>query len=146
MWTFRRLNERIIVCLITRDGSGGTVSHHVDDHGQVVRHLGYPTRQCLERWLAADPWYAGHMASPIISTGDEDKGRSNWCWAACAEANRRTARRGCLSFKVVFRITRGCEGILGVRRRNSPLLIIMGELRAQGLPIAIVEEIAFENG
>ena len=33
---------------------------------QVVRHLGYPTRQCLERWLAADPRYAGHMAKPII--------------------------------------------------------------------------------
>ena len=33
---------------------------------QVVEHLGYPTRQCLERWLAADPRYAGHMAKPII--------------------------------------------------------------------------------
>ncbi len=33
---------------------------------QVVRHLGYPTRQCLERRLAADPRYAGHMAKPII--------------------------------------------------------------------------------
>ena len=33
---------------------------------QVVRHLGYPTRQCLERWLAADPRYAGHMSKPII--------------------------------------------------------------------------------
>ena len=33
---------------------------------QVVRHLGYPTRQCLERWLAKDPRYAGHMAKPII--------------------------------------------------------------------------------
>lgn len=33
---------------------------------QVVRHLGYPTRQCLERWLARDPRYAGHMAKPII--------------------------------------------------------------------------------
>ena len=33
---------------------------------QVVRHLGHPTRQCLERWLAADPRYAGHMAKPII--------------------------------------------------------------------------------
>ena len=33
---------------------------------QVVRHLGYPARQCLERWLAADPRYAGHMAKPII--------------------------------------------------------------------------------
>ena len=25
---------------------------------QVVRHLGYPTRQCLERWLAKDPRHA----------------------------------------------------------------------------------------
>ena len=33
---------------------------------QVVRHPGYPTRQCLERWLAKDPRYAGHMAKPII--------------------------------------------------------------------------------
>lgn len=33
---------------------------------QVVRHLGHPTRQCLERWLAKDPRYAGHMAKPII--------------------------------------------------------------------------------
>ena len=33
---------------------------------QVVKHLGYPTRQCLERWLAADPRYAGYMAKPII--------------------------------------------------------------------------------
>ena len=33
---------------------------------QVVERLGYPTRQCLERWLAADSRYAGHMAKPII--------------------------------------------------------------------------------
>ncbi len=33
---------------------------------QVAEHLGYPTRQCLERWLAADPRHAGHMAKPII--------------------------------------------------------------------------------
>lgn len=33
---------------------------------QVVRHLGHPTRQCLERWLAKDPGHAGHMAEPII--------------------------------------------------------------------------------
>ena len=33
---------------------------------QVVEHLGYPTRQCLERWLAMDSRYAGHMAKPII--------------------------------------------------------------------------------
>ena len=33
---------------------------------QVVECLGYPTRQCLERWLAADPRYAGRMAKPII--------------------------------------------------------------------------------
>ena len=33
---------------------------------QVVESLGYPTRQCLDRWLAKDPRYAGHMAKPII--------------------------------------------------------------------------------
>ena len=33
---------------------------------EVVEHLGYPTRQCLERWLAKDPRYAGRMRSPII--------------------------------------------------------------------------------
>lgn len=43
---------------------GGLVFRHADD--QVVEHLGYPTRQCLERWLAADPGHAGHMAKPII--------------------------------------------------------------------------------
>lgn len=41
---------------------------------QVVRHLGYPTRQCLERWLAKDPGYAGHMAKPIIPPGTKDQG------------------------------------------------------------------------
>lgn len=33
---------------------------------EVVERLGYPTRQCLERWLAKDPRHAGHMRSPII--------------------------------------------------------------------------------
>ena len=33
---------------------------------QVVEHLGYPTRQCLERRPAKDPRHAGHMAKPII--------------------------------------------------------------------------------
>ena len=33
---------------------------------QVVEHPGYPTRRSLERWPAMDPWYAGHMAEPII--------------------------------------------------------------------------------
>ena len=36
---------------------------------QVVEHLGYPTRQCLERWPAMDSRYAGHMAKPIIPLG-----------------------------------------------------------------------------
>lgn len=33
---------------------------------EVVEHLGYPTRQCLERRLAKDSRYAGRMRSPII--------------------------------------------------------------------------------
>ena len=28
---------------------------------EVVEHLGYPTSQCLERWLAKDPRHAGRM-------------------------------------------------------------------------------------
>ena len=33
---------------------------------EVVEHLGYPTSQCLEHWLAKDPRHAGRMRSPII--------------------------------------------------------------------------------
>lgn len=33
---------------------------------EVVEHLGYPTRQCLERRLAKDSRYAGCMRIPII--------------------------------------------------------------------------------
>ena len=33
---------------------------------EVVERLGYPTKQCLERWLAKDPRHAGRMRSPII--------------------------------------------------------------------------------
>ena len=40
---------------------------------QVVECLGYPTRQCLERWLAMDPRYAGRMAKPIIPPGTRRK-------------------------------------------------------------------------
>ena len=41
---------------------------------QVVEHLGHPTRQCLERWPARDPGYAGHMAKPIIPLETKDQG------------------------------------------------------------------------
>ena len=33
---------------------------------EEAEHLGYPTRQCLERWLAKNSRYAGRMRSPII--------------------------------------------------------------------------------
>lgn len=36
---------------------------------QVVEHLGYPTRQCLERWLHADPRYADVVPKPPIPLG-----------------------------------------------------------------------------
>ena len=36
---------------------------------QVVEHLGYPTRQCLERWLHADPRYADVVAKPPVPLG-----------------------------------------------------------------------------
>lgn len=55
---------------------------------QVVEHLAYPTRQCLERWPAADSRYAGHMAKPIILMETRTKaidvfsqvGVSVWGW------------------------------------------------------------------
>ena len=37
---------------------------------QVVEHLGYPTRQCLERWLRDDPRYADAVPKPPIPSGD----------------------------------------------------------------------------
>ena len=40
---------------------------------KVVVHLEYPTRRCLERWLAADPRYAGRMAKPITPLGTRRK-------------------------------------------------------------------------
>ncbi|WP_307997709.1 helix-turn-helix domain-containing protein [uncultured Bifidobacterium sp.] len=36
---------------------------------QVVEHLGYPTGQCLERWLHADPRYADAVAKPPVPLG-----------------------------------------------------------------------------
>ncbi len=33
---------------------------------QVVEYLGYPTRQCLERWLHQDPRYTQRIPKPII--------------------------------------------------------------------------------
>ena len=57
---------------------------------QVVRHLGYPTRQCLERWLAKDPRYAGHMAKPIIPLEAKDQGNRT---GAGRHARKRAAER-----------------------------------------------------
>lgn len=48
---------------------------------QVVEHLGYPTRQCLERWLAMDSRYAGHMAKPIIPL---ETRRRVFCFNVCS--------------------------------------------------------------
>ena len=36
---------------------------------QVVEHLGYPTGQCLERWLHADSRYADVVAKPPVPLG-----------------------------------------------------------------------------
>ena len=45
---------------------------------KVADHLGYPTRQCLERWLAADPRYAGRMC--LSSNRCERWGVVTECW------------------------------------------------------------------
>lgn len=68
---------------------------------EVVEHLGYPTRQCLERWLARGPRYAGRMRSPIIPLETRRKTIEPVSGHA-AEASRPAARRG-----------RGCRGPLG---------------------------------
>ena len=61
---------------------------------QVVGHLGYPARRSLERWLVADPRYAGHMAKPIIPLETRAKGGRAGAGRHAAEAGRRTVRRG----------------------------------------------------
>lgn len=62
-----RLDERIFVCPVPRNERAvGLYFTTPMTTAQVVEHLGYPTRQCLERWLAMDPRYAGHMDKPII--------------------------------------------------------------------------------
>ena len=62
------LSERFFVCssLEERERAVGLYFTTPMTTAQVVRHLGYPTRQCPERRPAADPRYAGHMAKPII--------------------------------------------------------------------------------
>ncbi|AHJ18712.1 transposase [Bifidobacterium breve JCM 7019] len=57
---------------------------------QVVEHLGYPTRQCPERWLAKDPRHAGHMARPIIPLETKDQGDRT---GAGRHARKRAAER-----------------------------------------------------
>ena len=57
---------------------------------QVVEHLGYPTRQCPERWLAKDPRHAGHMAKPIIPLETKDQGDRT---GAGRHARKRAAER-----------------------------------------------------
>lgn len=59
---------------------------------QVVRHLGHPTRQCLERWPAKDPGHAGHMAEPIIPLETRTKAIEP-VPGACAEAGRNCSAR-----------------------------------------------------
>lgn len=57
---------------------------------QMVEHLGYPTRQCLERWLAKDPRYASHMAKSIIPLETKDRGDRT---GAGRHARKRAAER-----------------------------------------------------
>lgn len=45
---------------------------------QMVKHLGYPTSQRLERWLAKDPRYLAIWPNPS-SHWRQGPRRSNWC-------------------------------------------------------------------
>ena len=53
---------------------------------QVVEHLGYPIRQCLERWLHANPRYAAAVPKPPIPLGTR-------CRAAGAVPVRHTRKQ-----------------------------------------------------
>lgn len=62
---------------------------------EVVEHLGYPTRQCLERRLAKDSRYAGRMRIPIVPPpGNQAEGDRTGIGRHTAEASRPAARRG----------------------------------------------------
>lgn len=52
---------------------------------QVVEHLGYPTRQCLERWLAMDSGMLAIWPNPS-SHWRPGEGQSGRCWAACSRS------------------------------------------------------------
>ena len=81
-----RLHERIITFSAPRNDSAVDLYFTTPmTTAQVVKHLGYPTRQCLERWLAKDPRYAGHMAKSIIPL-EQGPRRSNRCRAACGRS------------------------------------------------------------
>ena len=63
---------------------------------EAVERLGHPTRQCLERWLAKDPRYAGRMRSPIIPMETRQKAIEPVLggMAALPPGNRNTAQDG----------------------------------------------------
>ena len=58
---------------------------------QVVECLGYPTRQCLERWLAMDPRYAGPYGQTHNSSGDKTEGDRTGAGRHAAEAGRQNS-------------------------------------------------------
>ena len=61
LWTFSwRLSGRIVAVFSREERERAVELYFTTSMStkQVVEHLGYPTRQCLERWLHADPRYA----------------------------------------------------------------------------------------
>lgn len=60
---------------------------------EVVEHLGYPTRQCLERRLVKDPRHAGRMRNPHHPHGNQAEGDRTGIGRHAAEASRPAARR-----------------------------------------------------
>lgn len=57
---------------------------------QVVEHLGYPTRQCLERWLVKDPRACRPYGEAHHPAGDGDQGDRT---GAGRHARKRAAER-----------------------------------------------------
>ena len=71
-----RLNERIITCSAPRNGSARwtCTSPGIPDQTVPGTLAGKGSQAC---------WPYGETHHP---TGDEDQGRSSWCWAACGRS------------------------------------------------------------
>ena len=100
---------------------GGAVLHHADDHGPGGEASGIPDQAVLGT-LAGEriPGLLAVWPNPS-SHWRQGPRRSNWCWAACAEAGRPTARREASERSTTgsWRTAEGGMAALRPRNRNA---------------------------